>query len=116
VPGTRPSNSCSGFDPAKDVLLNAGAFSVPGPGQFGTSAQIMPNARNCPVYNEDLGLMKKFYIKESMYFEFRFELFNAFNRVLFAGPAASINNSNFGQINSQANSPRNGQLAAKFYF
>jgi hypothetical protein len=116
VPGQRPSNSCSGFDPNKDVLLNAAAFSVPGPGQFGTSAQILPNARNCPVYNEDLGLMKKFYIRESKYFEFRFELFNAFNRVLFAGPAASINNSNFGQVNSQANAPRNGQIAAKFYF
>ena len=117
VIGQKAGNSCSsGFDPAKNVLLNAAAFTVPGPGQFGTSAQILPNARNCPVYNEDFGLMKKFYIKESMYFEFRFELFNAFNRVLFGGPATSINNSNFGQVNSQANAPRNGQIAAKFYF
>jgi hypothetical protein len=43
-------------------------------------------------------------------------MFNAFNRVLFGGPAASINNSNFGQVSSQANAPRNGQMAAKFYF
>jgi hypothetical protein len=117
VLGQQPGNSCSSsFDPAKNVLLNAAAFGVPGPGQIGTSAQILPNARNCPVFNEDLGLMKKFFIKESVYFEFRFELFNAFNRVLFGSPATSINNSNFGQVNSQANAPRNGQLAAKFYF
>jgi len=116
VPGQRPGKSCSGFDPAKDVLLNAAAFTVPGPNQFGTSAQVLGNARQCPVFNEDLGLMKKFYVRESVYFELRFELFNAFNRVLFGGPAASINNSNFGQVSSQANSPRNGQLAAKFYF
>jgi hypothetical protein len=43
-------------------------------------------------------------------------MFNAFNRVLFGGPAANINNSNFGQVSSQANAPRNGQMAAKFYF
>ncbi len=117
VAGVRPGRSCSNFDPAADLLLNAAAFTVPAANQFGTSAQVLPNARECPVFNEDLGLMKKFYLKEeSMYFEFRFELFNAFNRVLFGGPAASINNSNFGQVSSQANSPRNGQLAAKFYF
>ena len=116
VSGQKPGRSCSNFDPATDLLLNSAAFTVPGPGQFGTSAQVLGNARNCPVFNEDLGLMKKFFIKEAVYFEFRFELFNAFNRVLFGGPAASINNSNFGQVSSQANSPRNGQLAAKFYF
>ena len=117
VPGQKPGSSCSSFDPATDLLLNSAAFTVPGPVQFGTSAQShCRNARNCPVFNEDLGFMKKFFIKESVYFEFRFELFNAFNRVLFAGPAASINNSNFGQVSSQANSPRNGQIAAKFYF
>src|SRR5207249_7089786 len=56
VIGQKAGNSCSsGFDPAKNVLLNAAAFTVPGPGQFGTSAQILPNARNCPVYNEDFG-------------------------------------------------------------
>jgi hypothetical protein len=116
VAGVRPGRSCSNFNPATDLLLNAAAFTVPGPNQFGTSAQVLPNARECPVYNEDLGLMKKFYIKESVYFEFRFEMFNALNRVLFGAPATSINNSNFGQVSSQANSPRTGQVAAKFYF
>jgi hypothetical protein len=115
VLGQQPGKSCSGFDPATGLLLNPAAFSTPGVNQFGTSAQVL-NARQCPVYNEDLGLIKRFYIKESMFFEFRFEMFNAFNRVIFGAPAASINNSNFGQVSSQANSPRNGQLAAKFYF
>ena len=104
------------IQPAKNLLLNAAAFGIPGPGQFGTSAQVLPNARNFPVYNEDFGLMKKFFIKESMYFEFRFEMFNAFNRVIFGGPATNINDANFGQVTSQANGPRNGQIAAKFYF
>ena len=116
IPGQRVSYSCSGFDPATGVLLSSSAFSLPGTNQFGTSAQVLPNARNCPVYNEDLGVMKKFYIRESMYFELRFEMFNAFNRVVFGGPASNLNNSNFGQITSQGNAPRNGQAALKFYF
>ena len=110
-------NSFSGFDPAKNVLLNASAFTLPGANQYGSSAQILPNARSFPVYNEDLGLQKKFFIREpSLYFELRFELFNAFNRVIFGGPATNINSANFGVVNSQGNSPRNGQIAAKFYF
>ena len=113
-------HSCAGFDPATGVYLNTAAFSIPGPNQFGTSAQVLPNARSCPVYNEDLGLMKKFFINERTYFELRFEMFNAFNRVVFGSPSqsspANVNNANFGQITGQGNTPRNGQVALKFYF
>lgn len=116
VPGQKPLNSFSNFDPAKNLLLNPAAFSIPGPNQFGTSAQVLPNARNFPSYNEDLGLMKRTYIRESMNLEFRFEMYNALNRVIFGGPASNINNSNFGQVTSQANSPRNGQVALKLNF
>ena len=116
VSGQKVSNGFSGFDPATMRLLNASAFSIPGTNQFGTSAQMLPNARNFPVYNEDLGMMKKFVIREQRYFELRFEMFNAFNRVVFGGPATNINNANFGQVTSQSNGPRNGQIAGKFYF
>jgi hypothetical protein len=117
VLGQKVQNSFGGFDPAKDVLLNASAFTIPGANQFGTSAQILPNARSFPVYNEDLGIQKRFFIREpSIYFELRFEMFNAFNRVVFGTPATNINSANFGQVSSQGNPPRNGQIAAKFYF
>jgi hypothetical protein len=116
VPGQQVERSCSGFDPNAGNLLNAAAFSQPSTFAFGTSAQVLPKSRNCPVYNEDFGLMKKFTIRESMYFEFRFEMFNAFNRVVFGSPATNLSNSNFGQVTSQSNTPRNGQVALKFYF
>ena len=51
-----------------------------------------------------------------MYFELRFEMFNAFNRTVFSSPATDINSANLGQVSSQGNIPRNGQIAAKFYF
>ena len=117
IAGQSVERSCSGgFDPNKMNLLNASAFSLPSAFSFGTSAQVLPKARNCSVYNEDFGLMKKFVIREGMYFEFRFELFNAFNRVTFGSPANNVSNSNFGQVTSQSNTPRNGQMALKFYF
>jgi hypothetical protein len=117
VLGAKVENSFGGFDPNKDVLLNASAFTLPAAGQYGTSAQILPNARSFPVYNEDFGLQKKFFIREpSVYVELRFEMFNGFNRVVFAGPASNVNSANFGQVSSQGNVPRNCQVAAKFYF
>jgi hypothetical protein len=118
VAGQRVENSFSNFDPAKDVLLNSAAFSDPAPYTFGSSAQILPDARSFPVFNEDFGLQKKFFIREpSLYFELRFEMFNAFNRVVFSSPSGTnVDNANFGQVTSQGNSPRNGQIAAKFYF
>jgi hypothetical protein len=117
VPGAKVENSFSGFDPGKDVLLNSSAFTIPAFGQFGSSAQILPNARSFPVYNEDFGLQKRFFIREpSLYFELRFETFNGFNRTIFGTPSTNINSSNFGTVSSQGNIPRNGQIAAKFYF
>ncbi len=109
--------SKSGFDPAKQVLLNINAFSNPAPFTFGSSGQVLPNARDFPNYNEDFGLMKRTFFTESINLEFRFELFNAFNRVIFGGPATNFSDpSNFGKVTGQANSPRNGQFALKLNF
>jgi hypothetical protein len=117
VPGQRVENSFSGFNPATNVLLNSAAFSDPAPYTYGTSAQILPDARSFPVFNEDFGLEKKFFLREKTYFELRFEMFNAFNRAIFSSPSGTnIDSANFGQVTSQGNSPRNGQIAAKFYF
>jgi hypothetical protein len=44
-------------------------------------------------------------------------MFNAFNRTIFAGPAADINTPDtFGHIFAQANTPRVIQLALKLNF
>lgn len=116
VVGQDPRTGVSGgsFDPNRDKYLNVNAFAVPGEGRFGTSPQVLPNARNFFNYNEDLGLMKRTFFTETVNLEFRFELFNAFNRVIFGGPDTNLSNPTFGVIGSQANSPRNGQFAAKF--
>jgi len=106
------------FDPAKDVYLNINAFSQPAPFTFGNAPPTLPSVRTPAFYNEDFSLFKKFYLSgESRYVEFRSEFFDLFNRVVFGGPAANINNpSTFGVIGSQANTPRVIQFALKLVF
>ena len=47
---------------------------------------------------------------------FRAEWFNAFNRTVFGAPQANVSNAQFGRITSQANPPRQGQLALRLDF
>jgi hypothetical protein len=46
----------------------------------------------------------------------RVEVFNIFNRVTWGAPNANFSSSNSGLITSQANSPRQMQLALKLYW
>jgi hypothetical protein len=103
------------FNPAANRYLNLNAFAVPV--GYGTGGVYLPNLRG-PVYlDEDLSLSKVFPIKERLNFEIRLETFNTFNRVVFGNPASNISvPQSFGQITSQANSPRNAQIAAKLNF
>jgi hypothetical protein len=78
----------------------------------------MPNVRTPAFYNEDFSIFKKVYLRgESTYLEVRGEFFNVFNRVVFGGPAANVNDPNsFGTIGSAANNPRVIQLGMKLIF
>jgi Carboxypeptidase regulatory-like domain len=66
----------------------------------------------------DLGLSKSFRFTERYHFQFRWEMFNAFNRVTFANPQNFTSSSTFGLISSTnpAYPSRVMQLAAKLYF
>lgn len=118
VAGVSPILADKGsFDPAKDLLLNSRAFTEPAPFTFGNAPSLLSNARTFNNYNEDFGIMKRTYFTEAINVEFRFEMFNAFNRVRFASPATNLSDPfNFGKVTSQANSPRTSQFALKFNF
>jgi hypothetical protein len=106
----------SSFDPHKDVYLNINAFQAPLPFSYGNAPAVL-NVRGFPLFNEDLGIMKRTYIKESANVEFRFEMFNAFNRVRFGSPATNVSNPfNFGQVGGQANTPRRAQAVLRVNF
>ncbi len=63
----------------------------------------------------DLGFAKKFSLTERRYFQFRGELFNAFNNVDYEPPLSTVGSPGFGTITS-ARPGRNVQLGLKFYW
>ena len=113
----RSSVPMSSFDPARDRYLNIAAFSQPAPFTFGNAPPRMPHVRTPAYLNEDISFFKNVSLTESLHLQFRGEFYNLFNRVVFSGPAANINNpGTFGVIGGQANSPRLIQFAAKLIF
>ncbi|HUQ95750.1 MAG TPA: TonB-dependent receptor [Bryobacteraceae bacterium] len=116
VAGVNRRTDTAQFDPAVDLWINRAAFAIPPGFTFGTSARSYTDLRNPNFLNENFGLLKKVRLYERFLVTFRGELFNAFNRTVFAAPQANVSNAQFGRISGQANSPRQGQLALRFEF
>jgi len=104
------------FDPARDLWINRAAFSAPAPFTLGTSARAYTNLRNPNFLNENFGLIKRIKVHERVQLQIRAELFNAFNRTVFAAPQANFSNAQFGRISGQQNAPRQGQVALRVEF
>ena len=83
---------------------------------YGNSSRTAPDLRAPGIANYDLSLFKTFAIYERVKAQLRFESFNAMNRVWFGAPGTSIGSTSAGVISSQANSPRQLQLALKILF
>jgi Carboxypeptidase regulatory-like domain len=94
--------------------FNTAAFTANAPGTFGNTARNL--LRNPQFNNVDLSLMKNFPFRERYRIQFRWEMFNAFNRTWFAQPDNTVGDLNFGMITSDWNTPRVMQGALKFYF
>lgn len=92
------------------MWLNPIAFVPNALGTFGNQGR---NMWRGPGYaSVDLGIHKNFQAAEELRVQFRFEMFNAFNRVNLAGPNASQNSSTFMRT-STAYDPRILQFALK---
>jgi hypothetical protein len=109
IAGANPRGTWTG-DPATSVYVNPAAFAAPAPFTFGTCGPTVPGLRGRPFFNEDFALSKHFRFRERFDAEFRFEAFNAFNRVVFSNPSTNISNvTSFGTISGQSNLPRMAQ-------
>ena len=91
-------------------------LSDPAPEFPGSAPRYFSNCRAQGIKNTELGISKRVNIKENMYIEVRADAFNAWNRVRFGIPAEAFGDPTFGEIFSQANSPRHGQLGFRFVF
>ena len=66
--------------------------------------------------NLDANLIRRFKVTEKKALEFRLDMLNAFNHVLWDAPNIDINSSNFGKVTTQWNTPRWIQFMLRFTF
>ena len=95
--------------------LDPNAYSAPLPYYFGTCGPT-PGPRNPGVSTWDTSLFKNLPITETMFFQFRAEAFNLWNKPQFGVPNSTVGTPAFGQISSLATNPRQLQFALKFIF
>jgi hypothetical protein len=114
----RSGVSRTSLDPANpDVRwFNRDAFSIPGQFQFGNAGAYL-NALRAPMFlTENLSMIKRMLIHESMNLEFRADVSNLLNRTCFGGINVSLTDPNFGRPTAVQNGPRLIQMGLKFNF
>jgi hypothetical protein len=118
VSGTGGVTDAAGgnFDPNTDRYLDRAAWTDPGPLAFGNAPKRDTTVRSFPVYSEDLNIFKVFALPNGHKIRFESMFGNIFNRTLFGEPANNWSAPNFGQVFSQANSPRSIQMALRYDF
>ena len=95
---------------------NAAGTVVTQPTVFGQAPRYNGKARRMANLNENVSLQKSFFFTERFKLDFRWEMFNLFNRVVFDAPNSSITSATFGRITNQFNAPRRMQFGLKLYF
>jgi hypothetical protein len=94
-------------------FLNKSAFSLPLSLQLGNVPVTTPEFRAPLNSTISTSLNKYFPIREYLRLQFRAEIFNPFNNVVFAGPTTQLGSTSFGVSSGQSNRPRTLQLALK---
>jgi hypothetical protein len=97
--------------------FNTSCFTFPGNYAFGNEPRVDPELTSEGVNNYDFAATKSTNLwGERANVQFRAEFFNIFDRVQFAPPVTQQGSSNFGQILSQVNKPREIQLSLRVNF
>jgi hypothetical protein len=101
----------------QNPYFNLGCFTAPARFTFGNESRTDSTLRLPGIANWDLAAFKENHISEKVALVFRVEAFNLANRVQFGGPNTSVGSlSNNGAITTQANDPRELQLAGRINF
>jgi hypothetical protein len=121
-PGERPNwngqdaSLCGSVESRLNKYFNTANFSQPAIYTFGNMSRTSGYLRNPGLINLDASLFKQFAVTEKIKLELRGEVFNVSNTPAFSGPDVGVSDATFGAITSQANSPRQIQVAAKILF
>lgn len=99
------------------LWFNPGAFRRAQQFTFGNVSRNLPDVRVPGFQNFDILIEKRISFTERYSLDFRTELFNAFNNVIFAGPQTNITSADFGRIRlQQVNTPRQIQFGLRFSY
>jgi hypothetical protein len=128
--------NCGCFNPQSTQVLNPAAWSDAPGGTWGTAAPFLNNFRWQRQPSENASFARNFRVgREGRYIlQFRGEFFNIFNRLFLSAPSVAnplipigtttyagniLNSSGFGSVatlNGAGDTPRSGQLVARFTF
>jgi hypothetical protein len=101
---------------ATQTYFNHAAFRLSQAFELGNVPRSAAALRSPLSFEDDLSAIKDFDIHDSIRLQFRLEAFNFMNRAQFGFPNTVVGSSTFGHITSQANLPRNVQVALKLLF
>ena len=110
--GVQLTDSFYGDGTETNYLVRS-AFTTPTAGTYSTLAPF--TVVNPSALQNDLSISRTFKFPSKQTLQFRWEIFNVFNKVNFNAPVTALNSGSFGQIQS-AGDPRIMQLALKFVF
>lgn len=121
-PGERPN--WNGTDPRLhgrsenrlNRYFNTSVYSQPAAYTYGNTGRAIPQLRSPRTNNDDLSLFKTFTLYRELQTQLRLEAFNALNHPVFGAPGTGVTSSTFGVVSSQANNPRQLQIALKVLF
>lgn len=94
--------------------IQTSCFAQPALNHFGNSGFGILTGPG--LNNWDIGVHKTFPIHDSVHFDFRSELFNAWNHAQFANPETLVTSPNFGQVSATQHAARIIQLAGTLSF
>jgi len=113
-------SGCTGYFANQGTETSSSDVAVKPPRfTLGTAPRMLPNVRVPGTNTAALSLFKEIplsKLREGSRIEFRVEAFNALNHPQFCGPHTTVEGGSFGKVTCQANSPREVQMALKFYW
>ena len=113
--GAVPKLNCQPLANSLELVscFDSSAFQLPAAFTFGNAPRNL--LRGPKSVSTDLSLMKNFPLGRGAQFQFRAEMFNAFNNVNYGNPNGTFNSAAFGRISS-AGGMRQIQLGGKIFF
>src|SRR5262249_7926814 len=98
----------------RNKWFNPAAFAAPAPFTFGNAGR--DSLRGPGLFTADWGLAKNFHLTERANLQFRWEVFNAFNRVNLQNPINDVGNASAGLITDISTPMRDQQFGLHLTF